>query len=448
MDSKDHEVSSFLKNPLKIFVESLRLLTPMLWLFMFTMILANIAAQMTFPMESLYLEYLGATVGQIGLFFTLAAVAPLFFQIFGGWVSDRIGRLQAIAIGSLSGTLGGIVYAIAPAWQYLLIASVLVQLAIAFVAPSFMAFIAEQSSEETRGRVYGVTSTLFMVVMVLGPLMGGLIAQTDFRLMFGVAAVFYATAAAIRVGMAAYASRKQRAAGAVKAEKPAHASFKESMGSVLALLTAGGVVTWILISDGVRDIAFNMSWRFMPLYLEQVVGLRVVQIGMLNALAGFVAMLMMSPAGWISDKFGERVGIVGGFGLFGLGWVIFAYGLNLPVQIVARVFIGMGWGLVEPAYSSLISKAVPEHLRGTAFGLFATSLGLVSLPSPTIGAWLWDTFSPRTPFLAPVAAMLIIMPIIWFKFRLPKATDAPPVDSDAAVSPDIAVAGAARAVEP
>ena len=37
---------------------------------------------------------------------------------------------------------------------------------------------------------------------------------------------------------------------------------------------------------------------------------------------------------------------------------------------------------MSPAYNSLISKAVPEKVRGTAFGLFSTSLGLVSLPSP------------------------------------------------------------------
>ena len=78
-----------------------RLLTPILWLFMGTMILANVAAQMDGPLRPLYIQELGASVKQIGIFFTLGAIAPLLFQIFGGWLSDSIGRLQAIAIGSL-----------------------------------------------------------------------------------------------------------------------------------------------------------------------------------------------------------------------------------------------------------------------------------------------------------------------------------------------------------
>ena len=60
--------------------------------------------------------------------------------------------------------------------------------------------------------------------------------------------------------------------------------------------------------------------------------------------------------------------------LYGLGWVI----------------AGIGVGLSTPAYQSLISKAVPARLRGVAFGLFSTSLGLVSLPAPAIGGYLWE----------------------------------------------------------
>jgi MFS family permease len=69
------------------------LLSPTLLLFMGTMIPANIAAQMVFPLESLYVQELGANVQQVGLFFTMAASAPLFFQVFGGWLSDTNGRL-------------------------------------------------------------------------------------------------------------------------------------------------------------------------------------------------------------------------------------------------------------------------------------------------------------------------------------------------------------------
>jgi MFS family permease len=72
---------------------------------------------------------------------------PLFLQIFGGWVSDSLGRLRAIAIGSVFGVLGYIPLLLADTWQWLLLATWLLVRGGAFiVGPSFDAFIAEHSS--------------------------------------------------------------------------------------------------------------------------------------------------------------------------------------------------------------------------------------------------------------------------------------------------------------
>jgi DHA1 family multidrug resistance protein-like MFS transporter len=384
-----------------------------------TMILANIAAQMVMPLESLYVQELGADVSQVGLFFTIAAIAPLMFQVFGGWLSDSIGRLQAIAIGSVGGALSYLFYIFAHSWIWLLPASILTAMAIAFVAPSFQAFVAEESTEKTRGRVYGITSTMFMVVNIIGPLLGGVVAQgLSFKAMYIAAGSLYATAAFIRVLMARRASRQRRESGE-SAQKPSLSGFKKSLAAVLGLVLAGGVVTWIFISDGVRDIAFSLTSRLMPLYLDNEMGLSLLQISALQSITAVVAMALMSPAGWLSDKKGERVGIVGGFGLICIGWYVFLIGGSFWHFVISRVIIGGGWALIEPAYSSLISKAVPDKLRGTAFGLFSTSLGLISLPAPWIGARLWESISPIFPFYIPLIAMLAMLPVMWIKFKLP-----------------------------
>ena len=81
---------------------------------------------------------------------------------------------------------------------------------------------------------------------------------------------------------------------------------------------------------------------------------------------------------------------------------------------------GLAIGMMSPAYNALISKAVPEKLRGTAFGLFGTSLGLVSLPAPWAGAQMWERYSPRLPFYVTGFAALFSAIPAWFKFKLPK----------------------------
>jgi MFS family permease len=68
-----------------------------------TMILANIGSMMYLPILPLYLERLGANIQQVGLFYTLQLIGMVSFLILGGWVSDHIGRLPAIAFGRAIG---------------------------------------------------------------------------------------------------------------------------------------------------------------------------------------------------------------------------------------------------------------------------------------------------------------------------------------------------------
>ena len=131
-------------------------------------------------------------------------------------------------------------------------------------------------------------------------------------------------------------------------------------------------------------------------------------------------MLITVPAGWLADKKGDRVPIVLGFLLEFAAMMAFIRVSDFIGYAVAWALFGLGVGLMSPAYQSLISKAVPEKIRGTAFGLFHTSLGVVSLPAPWIGAQLWERVSPRFTFsLTAWASLLAIIPV-WFKFKLPE----------------------------
>ena len=103
----------------------------------------------------------------------------------------------------------------------------------------------------------------------------------------------------------------------------------------------------------------------------------------------------------------------------------------LPAQtfnryIIAWIIFGIGQSLSNPAYQSLVSKAIPEKIRGTAFGFFQSSLGIISLPAPYIGAWLWENYTPQTPFQITAVGALVLAVFAWFKLVLPKS-DEPPI---------------------
>lgn len=398
------------------------LLNNLLKLFMFAMVLANIAGNMYGSLLPLYLKDLNASVVQVGLFFTLSRIIPLALQILGGWISDSLGRLKSIAIGSSAGVLSYVGLLLSPTWQWVLLAEGLGAVTRSLVGPSFGAFIAEQSNEENRAKVYGVTETIFMLTVVIGPPLGGWLADLyGFKFMILMAGILYTVATLIRIAMARISTNGNN----TNRENLNFAGLKKNMGLLFGMIMAGGLLTWVLITDGVRDIAFSMSFTFMPLYLEEFGGLNFRQIGLLEAFFGIANMATNIPAGWLADKKGERIAIIGGFVMIFGALRIFLLANAFAGFALAWAVFGVGVGLMSPAYQSLISKAVPDHLRGTAFGFLQSSLGLFSLPAPAIGGKLWDLLGARFLFSLTGWVTLASALPIWSKFKLPDKTTDP-----------------------
>ncbi|HRQ24994.1 MAG TPA: MFS transporter, partial [Anaerolineales bacterium] len=271
------------------------LLSGLLILFLTAMIFANIGGSMYGPLLPLYLKDLDATITQIGLFFTLSMIVPLALQILGGWVSDTLGRLRAIAIGSVFGVLGFIPLVLADTWEWLLLAVAIGAVARSLVGPSFDAFIAEHSSEENRGKVFGISQAIFMIVSVLGPPLGGFLAGTyGFKLMLLVAGIFYFVATVMRLGMAREAAKGEAAAGK-QAEKLTFAGLKTNLKALFALVFSGGLITWMLVIDGFRDISFQFSDNLFPVFMQEIGGLSLQQIGWVMSFFGLAMMLSTIP---------------------------------------------------------------------------------------------------------------------------------------------------------
>lgn len=392
------------------------LLTPLMRWFMFAMVLANIAGSMYGILLPIYLTELGADVVQVGLVFTLTSVVNLTLQIFGGWISDSIGRLRTIAIGSVGGILGFTFMLLANTWQTMLLAIAVSQIPYAMVGPSFGAFIAENSTTENRGRVYGITDTIFQITGVIGPPLGGFIVGIyGFKPMLLVAAIFYTSAAGLRIWMAT----TMRSPDEPSPQKLTVKSFKSSLTLMISMVLGGGIVTWIFITDGVRDIAFRLSNELQPLYLEQIAGIPIVQIGLLGSIFSIAMMFTPILSGRISDKYGERVPISLGFLMIFFSYLIFLQMTDFIGFAMTWALFGISVGLLSPAYQSLISKIIPKKNLGIFTGMFRSSLGLISLPAPWIGAQLWERFNPRVPFIVTAILALITVIPTWFKFKLP-----------------------------
>ncbi len=397
------------------------ILTPILRWFILAMVVANIAGSMYPLMLPLHLVDLGATVSQVGFFFFLSYSVLFVLQIIGGWISDSIGRLRTIALSTGAGIIGLSGMILAPTWQWMLAAYAVTMTPYALVNPSFGAFLAEQSTPETRGRVYGMYDTLYHITGVVGPPLGGyLVGSYSFQTMMVAAAGIYAVAAVVRIWMALTMSPDP----SQREGDLSLTSLKRNLNMMWVMLTGGGVITWIFLTDGVRDIAFRMTQELEPLYLEQVGHLSVEQIGLLGSLFSGAMIAVPLLSGQLADRTEDRVPITLGFILTAAAMVIFLLSKGFLGFAVTWIVFGIGTGLLSPAFQSLISKVVPEKKLGIFSGVFQSSKGFLALPAPWLGAQLWERFTPRLPFIFTAGiAFLAILPG-WLKFGTEDQTQA------------------------
>ncbi len=402
------------------------------------MILANLGGAMFYPFFAIFLKSLGFPVETIGLYFTLASILPLLFQVIGGWISDRIGRVRSIAFGSIAGSVGWVAVVLAPSMAaplvWLLASEAFSAVTRSLVGPSFDAFVAEQSSAEKRARVFAVVQALFMVVEIAGPPLGGLIAE---RLSFGAllwaAGGLYWAATAVRVTMAL---RAKRAAGRLdrSASRAAvgEASPRQGFGRSLALMgglaVSGGLFTWILLVDGALDISGRINDSFLPLFLKEVGGLTESRIGLLRGFSAVCTSAAMVPMGWLADHKGERYPIVLGCALVGASAAIFAFGRGMLPFAAAFAVLGISASCFMPSLQSLVSKSVPERLRGMAFGFLSSSLGVFSFFAPAVGGILWKRYFPALPLLVSGALVVLAIVPAWIAFRRPPGQPAASAD--------------------
>ena len=121
------------------------------------------------------------------------------------------------------------------------------------------------------------------------------------------------------------------------------------------------------------------------------------QVILLYLLFNIVYMVVSYPAGWLSDKIGQKWILAGGFLLYSITYYVIGFtpSFIIPAMILYGFYIGMTEGVAK----ALVSELSPASRRATIIGLHATLLGIGLFPASLIGGLLWSTFGPSATFL-------------------------------------------------
>jgi EmrB/QacA subfamily drug resistance transporter len=138
---------------------------------------------------------------------------------------------------------------------------------------------------------------------------------------------------------------------------------------------------------------------------------------------------LMLPAGLLGDRFGRRLMLITGLGIFLAGSVVGSLAPDVDAVIAARALMGVGGALVTPLSLSVLPSLFGPDERSKAVGVIAAASALGMPLGPIIGGWLLDHFWWGSVFLVnvPMAAIGIAACV----FLLPETRDpaSPRVDA-------------------
>lgn len=128
---------------------------------------------------------------------------------------------------------------------------------------------------------------------------------------------------------------------------------------------------WVVtITSFLTDISSEMLTNLIPLFLANVLGVRMSTIGLIEGIAETTASLLKIFSGWLSDRMGQRKWLtVLGYGLSTIAkpflFIATSWAGVLAVRFVDRV----GKGIRTAPRDALIADSIDERQRGLAFGL-------------------------------------------------------------------------------
>jgi MFS family permease len=396
------------------FLQKVRQLPQNVWAVSLTSFLNDISSEMIINILPLFLSnVLGVKTNIIGVIEGVAEATASLLKVFSGWLSDKLGGRKWIAVAGYGiSTLSKPFFYIANSWGMIAGVRWADRLGKGVRTAPRDALVADSIKPEERGIAFGFHRAAdtggAMVGILIAALVVWLAQSNNLQLgenTFRTVVLVSLIPAVLAVISLATMARDIPKKGEAEAPK---ISFKE----------LGKPFLIFLFIVGLFDLG-NSSDAFLVLRAQER-GISVLGILLMLAAFNLVYALVSTPAGSLSDRIGRRKVIIGGWLVYGAIYLGFALAQRpwhiWALYIAYGVYYGMAYGTAKAMVSDLVS---PE-LRGTAYGTYNATLGIIDLPASLIAGFLWqgvgawEGFGPSAPFffgggLAILAALLMIL---------------------------------------
>ncbi|MBW4085806.1 multidrug efflux MFS transporter [Paenibacillus sp. S150] len=365
------------------------------------------------PVLPLYIKQLGvgdaSSIARFsGIAFGITYVISALFSPVWGLAADKFGRKPMLLRASLGMAIiiGSMGFA---RNVYVLIGLRLLQGAVTGYGTACTTLIATQTDKEHAGYALGTLSTGSIAGSLLGPAIGGFIAEN-----LGLQNTFFLTGALMLTAFALTALFVRESF--VREEKRA-LRLQEVWSSV----PEKSLTVTLFVSFFVLTAALYTVEPVMTVYVDQLSGSgsHIALIAGLTFSASGLANILAAPRlGRLSDRIGAHKVILAALIAAGLIFIPQALVQN-PWQLMGlRFLLGLAAGGLIPSVNILVKKITPSSLTGRVFGLNMSAGYLGIFAGSVLGGQVAAWFGIRYVFF--ITSSLLLINAVWVYFKVYK----------------------------
>lgn len=375
--------------------------------------LTGAAFSLVMPFLPLYIEQLGVSGHSAlniwsGLVFSITFLFSAIASPLWGGLADRKGRKLMLLRSALGMAVVMLLMGLAQNIWHLLILRACLGLLGGFI-PNANALIATQMPRNKSGWALGTLSTGGVSGALLGPLAGGLLADS-----YGLRPVFFITAAVLFICFLLTLFCICENFTPVTKKEMLHA--REVIGS----LKSPRLVLSLFITTLIIQVATGSIAPILTLYVRDLAG-DVSNIafisGMIASVPGVAALLSAPRLGKLGDRIGPEKVLITALMVSILLLIPMSF-VQTPVQLgILRFLLGATDGALLPAVQTLLVYNSTNQIAGRIFSYNQSFRDIGNVTGPLLGAAVSASYGFRTVFLVTASVVMFNVIYSWLSLR-------------------------------
>ncbi|MBC5636334.1 multidrug efflux MFS transporter NorA [Ornithinibacillus sp. BX22] len=375
-----------------------------LWLLLLNLFIAFLGIGLVIPVLPTLMNELGITGKTVGYLTAAFAIAQLIASPLAGKAVDKFGRKIMIVIGLFIFGFSEFLFGIGKEIETLFISRILGGISAAFIMPAVTAFIVDITTKETRPKALGYMSAAISTGFIIGPGIGGFLADFGTRVPFFFAGGLGSFAAILSIILL---TEPERAAEHEDEEQDAQqkVGFKRLfvpmylISFVLIFITSFGLAAF----ESFFSLFVDHKFQFTP------TDIAIVITG--GAIFGAISQVLLFDR--LTKLLGEirliQYSLLLSAVLVYMMTVVQSY---LSILLVTFI-VFVGFDLFRPAITSYLSNIAGRE-QGFVGGMNSMFTSLGNIFGPIVGGVLFDIDINYPYFFATaIIAIGIVLSLFW-----------------------------------